>query len=132
MKEFASSVLANLPSSDTAVILSLSGDLGSGKTAFVKELGKVLGLKEEILSPTFVIMKRYKIKNSKYKNLIHIDAYRIEDPRELLVLNWQEIVSDKDNLIAIEWPEKVERLIPPNSPKIKFEFVDENVRRVTL
>lgn len=132
MREFASSVFSSLPLRDMATILSLSGDLGSGKTAFVKQLGKVVGVKEEILSPTFVIMKLYDISYKNFKKLIHIDAYRIEDSRELEVLNWHEIASDKNNLIAIEWPEKVKQLIPSNSPKIKFEFVDENTRRITI
>lgn len=132
MRGFASEVLTSLASRDEATVIALSGDLGSGKTAFTKELGKLLNVKEEILSPTFVIMKLYDISHKNFKKLIHIDAYRIDDAKELEILNWREYISNKDNLIVIEWPERVEELIPTDSIKIKFEFIDENNRRVTL
>jgi tRNA A37 threonylcarbamoyladenosine biosynthesis protein TsaE len=106
---------------DGALIVGLSGHLGAGKTAFTKCVAKLLGIQEEITSPTFVIMKIYDIKkheirNSKseenaavvpWKRLIHIDAYRLERREELEVLEWEKLVADKNNLILIEWPENV-------------------------
>ncbi|MCX6753845.1 MAG: tRNA (adenosine(37)-N6)-threonylcarbamoyltransferase complex ATPase subunit type 1 TsaE, partial [Candidatus Nomurabacteria bacterium] len=70
-----------------ATVISLSGDLGAGKTTITKEIAKQLGIKENVVSPTFVIMKIYKLKSSSkhyfnFKKLIHIDAYRIEDAKE--------------------------------------------------
>jgi tRNA threonylcarbamoyladenosine biosynthesis protein TsaE len=93
-----------------ALVVGLSGHLGAGKTAFVKAVAKELGIKEEVTSPTFVIMKMYDIDSSAkspWKRLVHIDAYRLEQPEELAVLNWKNIIADKDNLIMVEWPENV-------------------------
>lgn len=92
-----------------AITVGLSGHLGAGKTAFVRELAKELGIKEEITSPTFVIMKIYKTSNEIFKKLVHIDAYRLERPDELKILGLDNIEKDKDSLVMIEWPENVSR-----------------------
>ena len=92
---------------DEALVVGLSGHLGSGKTAFVKALAKELGIKEEITSPTFVIMKIFDTANEVFPRLIHIDAYRLERREELEAIQWEKLVSDKKNLIMIEWPENV-------------------------
>lgn len=113
--------------------VALSGELGAGKTTLTQELARQLGIKNNIVSPTFVIMKNYNINlNSKYyshfKKLIHIDAYRLESHIELLKIGWQELVEDKDNLIIIEWPERVEDCIPNDVCWIKLGHVDDQTR----
>jgi len=100
---------------DKAVVVGLSGHLGAGKTAFVKAMAKELGVVGEITSPTFVIMKIYsinqkiveKIIGGRFHQLIHIDAYRLENAQELEILNLKKLMLDKYNLIMIEWPENV-------------------------
>ncbi len=108
---------------EEALVVGLSGHLGAGKTAFTKLIAKIVGVKEDITSPTFVIMKIYQIEGSKnqktenwnevsqveipWKRLIHIDAYRLEHRKELQVLEWEKLVADRNNLILIEWPENV-------------------------
>lgn len=116
---------------DTATVIGLYGDLGAGKTAFVKALAKAFGINEHITSPTFVIMKRFEIQNV-FKNLIHIDAYRLESGKELLKLGWQELISNPQNLILIEWPEKVVDVMPADHMVMRFTFIDEKTREVTL
>ncbi len=115
-----------------ATILAFYGDLGTGKTTITQLVCKILGVKEKIISPTFVIMKRYAINNGKFKNLIHIDAYRLEESKELLNLGWKEIISNKENLIVIEWPEKVKEIIPNNSITIILSHIDEQTRGITF
>lgn len=113
---FAGEVLASCTPKSTASILSLSGDLGAGKTAFAKELASLLGIPHDITSPTFVIMKSYPIPTySFFKTLVHIDAYRIEDIDEMRVLGLAEILSEPTNLVCIEWPEKIQALIPEDA-----------------
>lgn len=125
--------LDTLKSQHTATVVALSGDLGAGKTAFVKELGSILGIKNaDITSPTFVIEKIYKINHLQFTHLIHIDAYRLEKEDELVKLGWQDIVKDPKNLILIEWPEMVKGLIPTDARTISFTFVDESTREITI
>lgn len=83
-------------------VITLSGDLGAGKTTLTKEIGKTLGIKEDINSPTFNILKCYFNKNG--LDLYHIDAYRLEDvPRENKNIGLEEVI-EGDGLAVIEWP----------------------------
>ena len=114
-----------------ATIIGLSGELGSGKTAFTKELAKNLGIDEDVSSPTFVIAKFYTLKDKQWSHLVHIDAYRIEHPDELRALRWSEISHDPKNLIVIEWPELMEESFPKHSTTLRFKFINETVRSIT-
>jgi tRNA threonylcarbamoyladenosine biosynthesis protein TsaE len=117
---------------EAATVIGLYGELGSGKTTFMKYLAESLGVKETIQSPTFVIMKIYGLEAADgLKKLIHIDAYRIEDAKELLVLGWENIVSDPQNIICIEWPEKISGILPEHT-KIYFEHVSEKERNIKM
>lgn len=117
---------------EEATVLAFSGELGSGKTTLTQEIAKILGVKEKLVSPTFVIMKKYKVKDKKFKNLIHIDAYRLDKGEELEKLGWGEIVKNKENLIIIEWPERVKECIGKNALKIFLEHKDENKRKIKI
>lgn len=105
-----------------ATVVALQGDLGAGKTYFVQNVGRMMGVKEHITSPTFVIMNIYDIEPTwhKFKKFIHIDAYRIEKKEELLNLGWEKLLDDSENIIFVEWPERVEGLIPKESKKLIF------------
>lgn len=95
------------PSPEHATILSLSGELGAGKTALTQAIGKKLGVTQGIVSPTFVVMKQYHTPGGLFTSLIHIDAYRIEDEKELLPIRFEELTHQGDTLIIIEWPERI-------------------------
>lgn len=125
-------VAAKEPSKNNAIVVGLYGDLGSGKTTFTKFIATHLGVEETVTSPTFVIEKIYKLDNQKFKNLIHIDAYRLESGRELESLGWKEISSNPENLILIEWPERVKEILPENITEIYFKFIDEKTREVDI
>lgn len=113
-----------------AVLLALFGDLGGGKTTFLKGFAKGLGIREKILSPTFVLVKRFEIKDSNFKNFYHIDCYRIKKPTEILKLGFKEIVSDPKNIVAVEWAERVKKIFPKNYLKIEFNFLNKNSRKI--
>ena len=125
-------LVSHKKTSQKAVVVGLYGDLGSGKTAFVKEVAKALGTEKYIISPTFVIMKNYKLKTKNYKLLIHIDAYRLDDPKELISLGWEELINDSQNLIFVEWADKALGLLPLNSIKVNIDYLSENERRITV
>ncbi|MEK7081464.1 MAG: tRNA (adenosine(37)-N6)-threonylcarbamoyltransferase complex ATPase subunit type 1 TsaE [Patescibacteria group bacterium] len=120
-----------------AAVIGLYGNLGSGKTAFVKKIGKILGVKEKIISPTFIIMKRYAIPAARRRKfnlseMVHIDAYRLGSHEEILKLNWPGIIKNKKQAIFIEWPERVKKVMPKNALKIRFSFIDEKKRKVKI
>ena len=117
---------------NSATVVGLYGDLGSGKTAFTQAVAKCLGVKEAVTSPTFVIEKIYKLDHKNFEHLIHIDSYRLKSGDELLHLGWEEIAKNPKNLIFIEWPEKVAEILPNDIKKIHFTFVDENTREIRL
>jgi tRNA threonylcarbamoyladenosine biosynthesis protein TsaE len=137
-KEVAEKFLSGLSLlNDGATVVALHGDLGSGKTTFTQFVAQSLGVKEKVTSPTFVLIKNYKLKNTKlfsqsvcYESLFHIDAYRLNNGDDLKKLGWQEIVSNPKNLVLIEWPERVSGIIPENAIKIGFEFVDDLTRKI--
>jgi len=86
-------------------IVFLSGILGSGKTVFTRGLAKGLGVKNNISSPTFNLFRVYPLPKGKF---YHFDCYRLSKYKELKELGWEEITSDKDNIVALEWPECIE------------------------
>lgn len=115
-----------------AIILGLIGELGSGKTTFLKGFAKGLGIKEKILSPTFIIMKRFSISHSFFRNFYHFDCYRIEKPKELLILGFEKIISDPKNIICLEWAEKIKKILPQNNLIIKFDFINSKTRKIII
>lgn len=126
-----------------AHVVGLYGDLGSGKTAFSQAVAKLLGVTETVTSPTYVIEKIYSLDKKAgadaanslptvFKHLIHIDAYRIEKSEELIHLGWKNLLSDPENLILIEWPERVADIMPPDHIRLQFTFIDETTREIEI
>lgn len=111
-----------------AVVIALSGDLGSGKTIFVKGFARGIDIKKNILSPTFVLIKRYPIKNSFFKNFYHIDCYRIKNAGEITKLGWKELVKNSENIIAVEWMERIHKILPKKHLRIRFKHKNRNQR----
>lgn len=109
----------------TVFTLALEGDLGGGKTTFLQGFAKGLGIKEKILSPTFVILKKFRIKNRKFQFFYHIDCYRLKKSKEILDLGFKEIISNPKNIIAIEWADKIKKVLPKNSIRLKFNFLSK-------
>lgn len=115
-----------------AKVLALKGELGAGKTTFVKGFAKALGLKVKISSPTFVIMKSFQLQASSFKNLYHIDAYRLKDEKELKKLDIEEVFSKPENIVLIEWSDRVKKILPQKRILIHIDHVDENTRRILI
>lgn len=128
-----SRALAHAGISGRATVLALRGNLGAGKTALTKALGKTLGVKRAITSPTFVIEKIYKLpKGGSFDHLIHIDAYRLEGKRELESVGWDEVLAHHGNLIVIEWPEQVPGALPRHAFTLDLVFVNDTTRTITI
>ena len=116
------------------VAVCLYGDLGSGKTTFAQGLALGLGIKQRIISPTFIIVRNYRIKNheSRIMNFYHIDLYRIESERDIEGLGIEEILEDSSNIVVIEWAEKLNKLLPKKRIDVRFFYKKENVRKITF
>ena len=131
-KNFAGRFAKKLKPGD---ILALYGGLGAGKTAFIQGLAAGLGYKSRVFSPTFIFVRPYKISdqeseisNQKVKTLYHIDLYRLEKPTDLATIGISEFLREPGTASAIEWPEKIEKQLPPKTIKIQIAVVDENTR----
>jgi tRNA threonylcarbamoyladenosine biosynthesis protein TsaE len=122
--------LNNLKSVDKAIVAGLSGDLGAGKTTFVKELAKQLGVEEDVTSPTFTVMQNYEIDFKSYKKLIHIDLYRFEQEDNIGVLRLDEVFKNSENLVLIEWVEKFPEI--KADIQINLKHLDEDKREIEI
>lgn len=115
-----------------ATTVGLYGDLGSGKTTFTQAVAKTFGVEDAIQSPTFVIMKTYKLEHAVFDRLIHIDAYRLNSADEIRRLGFGEMTEDPGNLILIEWPERVAGAMPDDHIRLDFKFVDDSTREIII
>ncbi len=106
--------------------ICLIGDLGSGKTVFVKSFAHALGIDEDITSPTFNIIKEYL--NGELP-LYHMDVYRLEDSKEDIGI---EDYFDKSGVTIIEWADMISNRLPEERLEIKFKIIDENTRLLIL
>ena len=128
MELFARRIIGGLVPSGKATIIGLEGDLGAGKTTFVQGAAKALGLTEIVQSPTFVIMKKYELHFGPWKQMIHIDCYRLDQPEDILALGWELWAAHPQTLIFVEWPERVRPLLE-GYPRIFFRSTDEHTRQ---
>ena len=121
-KYLANEILKEILEDRKAIVIGLEGDLGSGKTTFVQGIAKGLGIKEKITSPTFVIMRKYDF-------LYHIDCYRIKS-KDLLELDFKEIIKQSGNIVVIEWAERIKKVLPKDVIWMKFEYLDKDKRKI--
>ncbi|PAU95179.1 tRNA (adenosine(37)-N6)-threonylcarbamoyltransferase complex ATPase subunit type 1 TsaE [Aliifodinibius salipaludis] len=120
-KEFVASL-------EAGEVVCLQGDLGAGKTHFVKGMAEGLGIEsDDVSSPTFTLINEY----DGDKLLYHFDCYRMESPREALEIGAEEYFYG-DGVTVIEWPERIEPLIPPEAIWISIEAPDKNTRKFVI
>ena len=130
-REIAQSLAKNAPS---GALILLYGNLGSGKTVFSKGFAAALGiLPEEVKSPTYTYVREHK---KGKKHLYHFDFYRLETLDELMMQDLQEIFTQKttdcNKYIIVEWPERIEAILPTNYIKVVFEYVSPTSRKITI
>lgn len=123
-------------------VVALYGDLGSGKTTFVQGFAKGLKIKKRLISPTFIILRTYKIrlktKNLKLKtsvqevkNFYHVDLYRIQNGEDIREIGLDEIIENGNDIVAIEWAEKLGDFLPKKRIDIHFKSQD-HTREITI
>jgi tRNA threonylcarbamoyladenosine biosynthesis protein TsaE len=127
-KKLGKKLAANLVGGE---IFTLSGELGSGKTTFVQGFAEGLGVTSRIISPTFILMRKY---TTPKKNFYHVDLYRFEEKveEEVINLGLTDIWGKEENITVIEWAEKIKDIIPDAAKWIKFENLGGERRKITL
>src|SRR6056297_1491552 len=116
---------------DTALVISLEGDLGGGKTSFMQGFARGLSLDQKILSPTFIICRQYELSESSFESLYHCDYYRL-DQEENKEVGFDSFFSNPKNLVVVEWGNKIKPMIPEQSLTIKFDFKEKEKRVITI
>lgn len=115
-------------------ILALYGELGSGKTTFVKGLARGLGIKRRIISPTYIFIREYPMVTCNTEqatgNFYHLDLYRVKGIKDTRALGIEEILSNPQNIVAIEWAEKIKNILPKNRIDIYFKYLGKNKREI--
>lgn len=112
-------------------ILALIGDLGAGKTTFTQGFAQGLGIKDKIISPTFVLVRQHPIMNTK-NVLYHLDLYRLDSNQEISELGINELINNNHNIVLIEWAEKINDQLPESAVKISFKRLSENEREIEV
>lgn len=132
LRRYAERFLEHIaPKAEGAVVVGLSGNLGAGKTEFVKQVAAIVGISEDITSPTFVLQKNYPIAWHGFTELIHIDAYRLESGDDMVPLKFTETCINPQHLIFVEWPERIASVLPPHTDTIQFAVQDGERRLLT-
>ena len=143
---------------DSVQVIALEGELGAGKTVFVRGFARGLGVKNKISSPTFVLMKKYplevrsqklearkkkpeprdpkkltKLKDNEAKNyLCHIDCYRLRDEKDFRAFSLHDIIKNPENIVLIEWAERVRKVLPKKHIKVRIDHIGTNSRRISV
>lgn len=111
-------------------IITLSGQLGSGKTTFAQGIGQALGIKR-MTSPTYILLRQYSIKHPRFTTLYHADLYRLTHTQEILDIGLPEIWENPKNLLLIEWPEKILLLLPKHLA-VRLQKNSDNTHTITF
>ena len=122
------SIAKEILQSVNSKVLLFYGELGVGKTTLIGEIVKELGCLSDVSSPTFSIVNEYKVKEGL---VFHFDFFRIENEEEVYDIGFEDYL-DSDNWIFIEWPEKIELLLPDHVNEIRLEKEQENSRIIKL
>jgi tRNA threonylcarbamoyladenosine biosynthesis protein TsaE len=116
-------------SASPPLVITLTGELGAGKTTLARAICRGYGVEEEVTSPTYALIHEYKAPRSA---VFHIDLYRLDSPDQLTNLGWDEIVSSR-SLVLVEWPERAGSRLPDDHVPIDLDYVpDDPARRILL
>lgn len=121
-------------------LVALVGDLGSGKTTFVRGVVEAFGSKVRVKSPTFTVMNEYPVGSeerevkgvrSEIRRIVHVDLYRFKDPEHLSGIELEDAMRD-DTVVFVEWPDIFGGMFAAPDHEVRFVFVDEGVREIEM
>jgi tRNA threonylcarbamoyladenosine biosynthesis protein TsaE len=112
-------------------LVALVGDLGSGKTTFVRGVVEALGSKVRVKSPTFTVMNEYPIDSKNISKIVHVDLYRFKDPKHLEGIALDDVIKE-GTVVFVEWPDIFGKLFAKPDREVRFTFVDESTRGIEI
>jgi tRNA threonylcarbamoyladenosine biosynthesis protein TsaE len=129
--EIAESLLGNENRrTKAATVIALRGDLGAGKTTFTQGFFRGLGIRRSPTSPTFVLMRRYAMRRAGFLNVYHIDAYRLSGAAATDALDMDAVLKEPRNIVLVEWPEKIEDILPRGTMRLDFAYGKKENERI--
>lgn len=111
-------------------VISLTGDLGAGKTVFTRGFARALGIKEAVSSPTYTIIQEYKTPDG--RDFFHLDLYRISDEYSALGFGVDEYLDDPEAYALVEWPERIAGIMPENAVKVNIRHLGGDIREISV
>ncbi len=139
-QKIAADLACKIIKTKKGAIIALEGELGAGKTVFVKGFAKALGIKSKIKSPTFVLMKKYKVPGETF-DLYHLDCYRIGDHKDLKIPELREILKASHynvrhctmtHIVIIEWAERVREILPKKYITVHIDHIGVSERKIII
>ena len=117
-----------------ALIISCEGELGTGKTTFIQGVARGFGIKEQIKSPTFVILRQHRLPQevAGFETFYHLDCYRLKGARDILNLGFKDLICDPKNVIVIEWANRIKKCLPAESLRVKFRHLGNQKREIRI
>jgi tRNA threonylcarbamoyladenosine biosynthesis protein TsaE len=112
-------------------VVGFFGDLGSGKTTLIQGICRGLKIAKRVNSPTFIIARRYTL-GKKSNFLFHVDLYRLGETADIKPIGLEEFWQEKNNIVLIEWPEKIVDLLPKNHWEIRLQAKDDDSRDISI
>ncbi len=109
------------------VVVGIAGELGTGKTTLVRAIAGALGVEEPVTSPTFALVHRYA---SRWATIYHVDGYRLKAATEASDLGLDDILSESDSVVLIEWPERLGPFLPDLTHQIHLSYCDDPALRL--
>lgn len=125
--QLAAELAGKLP---RGTVIALYGDLGAGKTVFSRAFAKAIGVKETVSSPTYTIIQEYQLDDGGY--FYHLDLYRIKNSRDALAFAVDEYLNDSNAYALLEWPERIEDILNPDTLKINIRHLSDTEREITV
>jgi tRNA threonylcarbamoyladenosine biosynthesis protein TsaE len=109
-------------------LVALYGDLGAGKTCFVRGMAQAVGARDLVTSPTFTIVHEY----PGARPILHLDLYRITDARQVLDLGYEELFTPTRGVCVVEWPDRASGYLPPSRVDVHLSVAHETARRIAI
>src|SRR3989344_2750651 len=122
--------ILSLTAADQVNVVSVEGEMGAGKTTLIQGMGRELGITRNLPSPTFILVRSYELNPAPWKNLYHVDLYRLKTAGEMRSMDFAELLQDPKNLIVVEWADRAEAVLPRKRVEVTIKIKSETSREL--